>query len=308
MLRRLGRQLATPAGGTVGAAVLLLVAAAGVPRLLSPSDPVQIHASLSLRPPTWSYPLGTDLLGKDVLSQIIYGTRTTLLVSVSAVLLSLIVGTLMGLLSGFWGGSVFDEVLMRLIDALHIFPDLILALTIVAILGPERIESVIIALAIGHVPAYARLVRSRVLALREAEFVAAARSLGASVNRILLRHVLPQTSDVLVVRSVVGLSSIVLGEAALSFLGLGAQPPTPSWGRMLRDGFQYLATAPWVALSPGFAIFLTVFTFNQVGEMIRDLLDPHSITARTSPANAWGTANPPGPAAGAAPPVPPSEA
>ncbi len=170
---------------------------------------------------------------------------------------------------------------MRLLDALYIFPDIILALTIVAILGPEHPESVVVALAVGHVPAYARLVRGQVLSLREAEFVAAACSVGASVRRILARHVLPQTSDVIVARSVVGVSGIILGESALSFLGLGVQPPTPSWGRMLRDGFQYLATAPWVALSPGVAIFLTVFVFNQAGEMIRDLLDPHTMTAGT---------------------------
>lgn len=291
VLQRLGQRLGTPAARTLGGAVVLLLFAAVFPRLLTPYDPVQIQGNLSLRPPTWTHVLGTDLLGKDILTQMLYGTRTTLLIAVTAVLLSLVVGTLIGLVSGFSGGSWIDEMLMRLMDALYIFPDLILALTIVAILGPGRIESVIIALAIGHVAAYARLVRSRVLALREAEFVTAARSLGASVNRMLVRHILPQTSDVLVVRSVVALSSIVLGEAALSFLGLGVQPPTPSWGRMLRDGFQYLATAPWVALSPGVAIFLTVFIFNQVGEMIRDLLDPHILTPRRSRATARRTAD-----------------
>jgi len=306
VLQRLARQLTTPSGEILGVAVFLLVAAAAFPRLLSPYDPIQIQGTLSMRAPTWGHTLGTDLLGKDVLSQIIYGTRTTLLIGASAVLLSLVAGTLIGLVSGFWGGSMLDETLMRLIDALYIFPDLILALTIVAILGPGRIESVIIALAIGHVAAYARLVRSRVLALRGAEFVAAARSLGASANRILVRHILPQTTDVLVVRSVIALSSVVLGEAALSFLGLGVQPPTPSWGRMLRDGFQYLATAPWVAFSPGFAIFLTVFLFNHVGEMIRDVLDPHALMARTPSAAARRPPNPTRPM-GDATPVPTSK-
>jgi peptide/nickel transport system permease protein len=219
-------------------------------------------------------------LGKDVLSQIVYGTRTTLAIAAGAVALSLVVGTTVGLISGFWGGSVLDECLMRVIDALYVFPDLILALTIVAILGPEHLGSVVVALAVGHVPGYARLVRGRVLSLRQAEFVAAARSVGASVRRILVRHVLPQTNDVILARSVVGLSGIILGESALSFLGLGVQPPTPSWGRMLRDGFQYLATAPWVALAPGAAVFFTVFVFNQAGEILRDLLDPRTATAR----------------------------
>jgi ABC-type dipeptide/oligopeptide/nickel transport system permease subunit len=291
VVRSLRLQIATPAGGAFAAAVLLLVMAACFPRWLSRYNPLQIQGAVSLQPPTWNHVLGTDLLGKDVLSQIIYGTRTTLLVGVSAILLSLVTGTTIGLASGFWGGSVLDECLMRLIDALYVFPDLILALTLVAILGPEHIWSVVIALAAGPIPAYARLVRGRVLSLREAEFVAAARSIGASVNRVLIRHILPQTSDVIVVRSVIGLSGVILGEAALSFLGLGVQPPTPSWGRMLRDGFQFLGTAPWVALPPGFAIFLTVFIFNQAGEMIRDLLDPHAMTARVSRRSAARTRN-----------------
>jgi len=280
MLRRFAHRFATPTGRFFGAAVFVLILAACVPQLLTPYDPLAIQGSASLEAPNWSHVLGTDLLGKDVLSQIVYGTRTTLLVGASAVVASLIVGTVMGLVAGFWGGRAIDEALMRVIDALQVFPDLILALTIVAILGPERLVSVVIALAVGRVPAYARLVRGRVLALREAEFVAAARSLGASVNRVLIRHVLPQTSDVIVVRSVIGLAGVILGEAALSFLGLGVQPPTPSWGRMLRDGFQYLATAPWVSLAPGFAIFLTVYVFNQLGDIVRDTLDPRVLTGR----------------------------
>ena len=276
MRQRLARSLRTPAGAALAAAAVLFAAAAGAPRWLTPYDPTQIQGALSLQPPTWGHLLGTDLLGKDVLAQIIYGTRTTLLIAAGAVTLSLVSGTAIGLVSGFWGGTILDECLMRVVDALYIFPDLILALTVVAILGPEHLGSVVIALAVGHVPAYARLVRGRVLSLREAEFVAAARGVGASARRILLRHVLPQTTDVIVARSIIGLSGIVLGESALSFLGLGVQPPTPSWGRMLRDGFQFLAAAPWVALSPGAAIFLTVFIFNQTGELLRDLLDPHT--------------------------------
>ena len=278
MLRRLAQRFATPAGRVFGAAVAVVILAACAPQLLSPYDPLAIQGSQSLQAPTWSHVLGTDLLGKDVLSQIVYGTRTTLVVGASAVLASLLAGTAIGLVAGFWGGRAIDEALMRLIDALQVFPDLILALTIVAILGPERLASVVVALAVGRVPAYARLVRGRVLALREAEFVAAAHSVGASVERVLIRHMLPQTSDVIVVRSVIGLAGVILGEAALSFLGLGVQPPTPSWGRMLRDGFQYLATAPWVSLAPGVAIFLTVFDFNQFGDIVRDTLDPRALT------------------------------
>ena len=278
MLRRLAQRFATPAGRVFGGAVAAVILAACAPKLLSPYDPLAIQGSQSLQPPTWSHVLGTDLLGKDVLSQIVYGTRTTLVVGASAVLASLLAGTAIGLVAGFWGGRAIDEALMRLIDALQVFPDLILALTIVAILGPERLASVVVALAVGRVPAYARLVRGRVLALREAEFVAAAHSVGASVERVLIRHILPQTSDVIVVRSVIGLAGVILGEAALSFLGLGVQPPTPSWGRMLRDGFQYLATAPWMSLAPGVAIFLTVFVFNQVGDIVRDTLDPRALT------------------------------
>ncbi len=281
-VRRLIPLLATPSGGALAAAVLLLAAAAIRPDLFSPYNPVGIHGTSSLEAPTWGHVLGTDVLGKDVLTQILYGTRTTLSIGAGAVALSLAAGTAIGLAAGYWGGTLLDEGLMRLIDALYIVPDLVLALTIVAILGPERIASVIVALALGHVAAYARLVRSRVLAIREEEYVTAARSLGGSAGRILARHVLPQTHDILVVRSVLALSSVILGEAALSFLGLGVQPPAPSWGRMLRDGFQYLATAPWVALSPGCAIFLCVFICNQVGEVLRDLLDPRAaVSART---------------------------
>ncbi|HET7264342.1 MAG TPA: ABC transporter permease [bacterium] len=282
MARRLAYRLMSPTGAALGAAVGLLLLAACAPQLLGGYDPLEIQGAQSLRPPAWDHLLGTDLLGKDVLTQIVYGTRTTLLIAAGAVALSLLAGTLIGLVSGFWGGSLLDECLMRLIDALYIFPDLILALTIVAILGPEHLESVVVALAVGHVPAYARLVRGRVLSLREADFVAAARSIGASARRVLARHVLPQTTDIIVARSVVGVSGIILGESALSFLGLGVQPPTPSWGRMLRDGFQYLPTAPWVALAPGAAVFATVFVFNQTGELIRDLLDPHAAAGRVS--------------------------
>ncbi len=280
MVRRLGKHLANSLGIASVVVLLALLLAALVPQLVAPWNPFTPRPEASLQGPTGQHLLGTDLLGRDVLSQIVYGTRTTMLVGMVAIGLSLAAGVLAGLASGFWGGSLFDEGAMRIMDALHIFPDVILALTIVAILGPERIESVIIALALGRVPGYARLTRGKVLSLRETEFVVAARSVGATAGRILLRHILPQTADVLVVRSVVSLSGVILGEATLSFLGLGVQPPIPSWGRMLREGFQYLSVAPWVALPPGFVIFLTVFALNQVGEAIHDALNPRSTMQR----------------------------
>lgn len=277
MLQRVRRHLAHPIGYVSVVLLGLLVLAALAPSILAPRSPFLVRPEVSLRAPGPGHVLGTDVLGRDVLSQIVYGARTTVLVGGVAIAVSLLLGASAGLVSGFWGGSLFDEGLMRVMDALHVFPDIILALTIVAILGPERVESVIFALALTRVPGYARLVRGKVLALRETEFIIAARGIGATTGRVLLRHILPQTGDVLVVRSVVSLSGVILGEATLSFLGLGVQPPTPSWGRMLRESFQFLSVAPWVALPPGLVIFLTVFVLSQIGEAIHDALDPRAV-------------------------------
>jgi peptide/nickel transport system permease protein len=266
----------TPGGLFAALVVCWLIAATLAPRLLAPFDPLAIRASDTLLPPSGSHPAGTDALGRDIFSQITYGARTTLWVAGSAMVLALAVGTTLGLVAGYWGGSAIDEIVMRLVDVLYVFPSIVLALAVVAALGPDRPGSVAVALALAVVPGYARLVRSRVLSIREDEFIVAARSIGATTVRILRRHVLPQTIDVLIVRSVVGLSGIILAEATLSFLGLGVQPPNPSWGRMLRESFQYLSDAPWLVLAPMTAIFLTVFAISQLGEALRIGLHPRA--------------------------------
>jgi peptide/nickel transport system permease protein len=277
---RLRSLILTPGGLCAAAVVCWLVAAALAPRSLAPFDPLMIPASGTLLPPSAAHPAGTDALGRDIFSQIVYGARTTLWVAASAMVLALAAGTTLGLVAGYWGGSAIDELVMRLVDVLYVFPSIVLALAVVAALGPDRPGSVALALALAVVPGYARLVRSRVLTIREDEFIVAARSIGATTVRILRRHILPQTIDVLIVRSVVGLSGIILAEATLSFLGLGVQPPNPSWGRMLRESFQYLSDAPWLALAPMTAIFLTVFAISQLGEAVRIGLHPHADVRR----------------------------
>lgn len=273
-VRRSSALLADAKGIIAVVTLLFLLLATSAPRAIIPDGSLTIHAADGLLPPSVAHPAGTDALGRDVTSQTVYGARTTLLVGGTAVIIALTVGTLAGLIAGWWGGSAVDELIMRLVDVVYVFPNVVLALTVIAVLGSARIASVALALALGMVPGYARLVRSRVLSIREEEFVAAARSLGATTMRILRKHVLPHTIDVLIVRSVVGLSGVILAEATLSFLGLGVQPPTPSWGRMLRESFRYLSSAPWLTLMPALAILLTVFAVSQVGEAIRAGLHP----------------------------------
>ncbi len=279
-MRRSAAFLANSMGIFAPVTLLFLLVAIVVPQAIAPYSSLTIQSTHTLLPPSAAHPAGTDALGRDVTSQTVYGARTTLLVGGAAVMIALTVGSLAGLVAGFWGGSAVDELIMRLVDVVHVFPSIVLALTVVAVLGPDRIASVAVALALGMVPGYARLVRSRVLSIREEEFIAAARSAGATPARILRKHILPHTIDVLVVRSVVGLSGVTLAEATLSFLGLGVQPPTPSWGRMLRESFRYLSSAPWLTLMPALAIFLTVFAMSQVGEAIRAGLHPRVAASR----------------------------
>lgn len=277
---RIWNLLLTPGGAFAAAVLCWLVVAALSPRLVAQYDPLKIQVTDTLQGPSRSHLAGTDALGRDIMSQITYGARTTMWVGGSAMVLALAGGTVLGLIAGFWGGSAIDEAIMRVVDVLYVFPSIVLALTVVAALGPDHPGSVAVALALAVVPGYARLVRSRVLSIREDDFIVAARSIGATTARILRRHILPQTIDVLIVRSVVGLSGIILAEATLSFLGLGVQPPNPSWGRMLRESFQYLSDAPWLALAPMVAIFLTVFAISQLGEAMRIGLHPRANVRR----------------------------
>jgi peptide/nickel transport system permease protein len=261
--------------GTVGVSVvgtLALVAVVGP--LLAPYDPTEQALDRMLRPPGPGHLLGTDDLGRDILSRVLYGARVSLGVGVGAVGLSFGLGGLLGLLAGYRGGW-FDEVSMRVLDGLLAFPAIVLALAITAVLGPS-LRHAMIAIAIVGVPGFARLVRGQVLSLRTREFVEAARALGARDGRIVARHIAPETVAPVVVHASLRLAFAVVTEAGLSFLGLGTQPPTPSWGAMLNAGREYLEMAPWLSLAPGAAIFLTTLGFNFLGDAIHNALDPRA--------------------------------
>jgi peptide/nickel transport system permease protein len=249
--------------------MLILAATADA---LTPYDPNEQHYSYILKPPGALFPLGTDDLGRDVYSRIAYGTRISLEVGVIAVSIGVFVGTLIGLSAGYYGGWV-DDVLMRTMDAVRAFPALVLALSINAVLGPG-IGNVMIAVGVVSVPTFARLAHGQVLSVREREYVTAARVCGVGAWRMMLVHILPNISSPIIVQASLGAAFAILAEAGLSFLGLGVRPPTPSWGSLLRTGYQYLNVAPWLALAPGVAIFLAVLAFNLLGDGLRQALDP----------------------------------
>jgi peptide/nickel transport system permease protein len=229
-----------------------------------------------LQAPSWSHPFGTDDLGRDILSRVILGASVSLKVGFLSVGLALVVGTVLGLLAGFYGKWV-DDVLMRIMDMLFAFPAVLLAIAILAIRGPGT-SNTIIAIAIVYVPIFARVTRASVLGVREEVYVRASRSVGASDFRLLTRHVLPNAAPPIIVQTSVSLAFAVLAEAALSFLGLGTQPPNPSWGLMLAEGRGYIDLAWWLAFFPGMAIVITVLCFNLLGDGLRDVLDPRQRT------------------------------
>lgn len=263
----------------VGAGVvLLLVVVALVGPLVTVHDPLTPHLEKRLMPPTglasgWhGHLLGTDPLGRDVLTRLIIGSRYSLAIGVSAVLGSLLIGALLGMIAGFYGGTV-DNVVMRVADVQLSIPSMLLAIAVIAVLGPN-IRNLVIVLIITSWPTYARLIRANVLVMREADFVAAARLIGASNAWIMATQILPNVLTPLLIVATQQVGFQILMEAALSFLGLGVQPPTPSWGGMIADGRQYIASAPWVVLSPGVALMITVLGFNFLGDGLRDVLDP----------------------------------
>lgn len=244
---------------------------------IAPYSPTRQTITGALRPPTLDHLLGTDELGRDILSRVIYGGQVSLQVGVISVGFAFLVGVLLGLVAGYWSNSLADQVIMRTMDGLLAFPALILALAIIAALGPSKageFPKAIWAIGIVTIPVYARLTRGQVLTMREREFVLAAHGVGASPTRIMLRHILPNIMAPLIVQTSLGVAVAILTEAALSFLGLGVQPPTPSWGSMLSAGRGYLEIDPWLVVGPGAAIFLTVLGFNFLGDGIRDVLDP----------------------------------
>lgn len=256
-----------------GSLVALLCLMALFAPLISPYDPVAVVPARSLEPPSARHWFGTDDLGRDVLSRVIWGSRVSLSVGLISVSIGFVAGVSVGLVAGYAGGW-FDLLAMRVIDALLAFPGLLLAIAITAALGPQ-IQNAMIAIGVVAIPGYTRLSRGQVLSVREQEYVTAARTIGAPPPRIVLRHIFPNIANPLVVQATLTTAFAILAEAALSFLGLGSQPPTPSWGFDINYSQRYLANLMWwMSAGPGLAIFIAVFAFNFLGDALRDALDP----------------------------------
>ncbi|MBV9329183.1 MAG: ABC transporter permease [Chloroflexi bacterium] len=271
------RRALTARGAAFGAIVLLAVVLMALfAPLLAPYDPLKQDLNNLLAPPSTLHLLGTDNDGRDVLSRVVWGTRVSLIAGLVSVALAVVAGCAIGLAAGYWGGRV-DGVLMRLIDAVLSFPALVLALALGAVLG-AGLGGVLIALGVVYTPTFARLMRGQVLTVRTRDYVHAARVLGGADWRILLRHILPNSSTPIVVQASLSVGFAILAEASLSFLGLGIQPPEPSWGSMINTGRGYLQQAPWIVFGPGAALFVTVLGLNFVGDAVRDALDPRSVT------------------------------
>lgn len=252
--------------------VLVAVLAALVGPALSPYNPVAQELARRLEPPTLTHPFGLDELGRDILARLLAGARISLLVGLAVVSVSSVVGMLLGSIAGYFGGRV-DDVISRVVDVLMAFPGILLAIALVAVLGPS-LTNVVLALSVIGWVGYARLVRGQALRARELDFVHAARALGAGSARVVLRHVLPTAFPAVVVQATLGMAGAIIAEASLSFLGLGVQPPTPSWGTMLDAGRAHLFDAPHLTIFPGLAIALLVLGFNFLGDGLRDRVDP----------------------------------
>lgn len=267
--RRWRRHAIVTAGLVVLAAYLLVALLAP---LLAPHDPTAIAPRQALRGPSAGALFGTDRYGRDVFSRVIFGARNSLVVAFAAIGVSAVVGGLLGLIGGYRGG-LLDLLIGRLMDILFSFPALLLAIAIAAVLTPGR-RNAVIAIAVVYIPLFSRVVRGPVIAETHREYVDAARVAGARGARVLFRHVAPNIVSPWIVQVSVGLSHALLLEAALGYLGLGIQPPAPSWGAMLNEGRDYIDTAPWLSIFPGIAIMLAVLAFNLVGDGLRDLIDP----------------------------------
>ena len=266
--RRLKNRLVLLGAGLV-LAMMVLALAAGV---VSPYDPTEMQMASALKAPSWTHPFGTDRFGRDVLSRTIYGSRIALVVAASSVAIALLVGGTLGLTGGYVGGGV-DLAIGRVMDVLFSFPTLVLAIAVAAMLGPG-LDNAVLAIAVVYAPFFGRVARGPVIVEREKDHVLAARGLGAGPFRIVFRHILPNVSAPHIVQASVSLAFAILIEASLSYLGLGTQPPAPSWGTMLNEGRTYLETAPWMSVFPGLAIMLAVLGFNLLGDGLREMLDP----------------------------------
>jgi ABC-type dipeptide/oligopeptide/nickel transport system permease subunit len=280
--RRLWRKFARNPVGIIGAVILLLVIVAALfAEQVAPHEPNKQRLITRFKPPVWAqggsttYILGTDNVGRDIYSRIIHGSRISLVVGVAAVIVSVLIGVVLGLISGYMGGRV-DATIMTLVDIMIAFPQLILAFAMVAVLGPG-IGNIILVLGLTGWERYARVVRAEVLALREREFVQAARAIGVSIPRIIFRHVMPNTFSSVIVMATLQIAQAILAEASLSFLGLGTGLTYPSWGQMIAQGRDYINVAWWLSTFPGLAILLTVLAINLVGDRVRDVLDPREL-------------------------------
>ena len=268
-VRRFMRHRLAVLGGVI---IVIQLGLATFSSLLAPYKPSTPDFGAVLASPSAKHLFGTDDLGRDILTRLIYGARISLAVGLTSVLMATIIGVFIGLIAGYFGGLV-DGILMRWLDSLMAIPSLVLALTIAAVLGPG-VRNATIAIAVTAIPLYARVIRGQVLSVKENEYIEAERSLGASPPRILVRHILPNAWSPVLVQVTLGIGFAIITESSLSFIGLGAQPPVPTWGSMIQVGFQYLETAPWFALAPATMIFLAVLGYNLLGDGLRDALDP----------------------------------
>ena len=268
-LRRIGHQPLALVGLSIFTGVVLVAILAPY---IAPYDPLEVDLANRLLPPSARHLFGTDEMGRDVLSRVIHGSRISLRVGLTVVLIAFPFGSILGAIAGFYGGLV-DELIMRLVDIFLCIPGLVLAMAIAAALGPS-IQNVLLSLAVVWWPWYTRIVRSVILGLREQEFVQAARAIGASNRRIIVRHLLPNAIAPAFVNATLDLGFVILSAAGLSFIGLGAQPPSPEWGAMLSTSRDILREAWWAATFPGLAILLSVLSINLLGDAFRDLLDP----------------------------------
>jgi peptide/nickel transport system permease protein len=273
-LRRLRRSKTALFGVVI---VLLLVVVAVFADVLAPQSPTDSDQTKTFQGPSRAHPLGTDQLGRDMLSRVIHGSRVSLAIGVSSVLLALFVGVPLGLIAGYYGGRI-DTVVMRVMDLILSFPIYLLAIILMVIFTPTAgvigTVKVVGAIAIVRIPIYARLVRGSVLSIKEKEYIEACRALGQRGYQILARHVLPNCMAPIIVTTTLGIATSIIVEASLSFLGLGTQPPTPAWGWDLKANVAFIQANPWLSLFPGLAIFVTVLGFNLFGDGLRDALDP----------------------------------
>jgi peptide/nickel transport system permease protein len=269
VLRRFLRNPIIPTGAMI---IVLMVFVGTFAPYLAPYKPSKMYPRNRREAPNKEFWLGTDRLGRDMLSRLIWGTRVSLVIGVLAVSVSLVIGLMIGMISGYYGG-LLDEILMRIMDIIFAFPTLLLAIALIAVTGPSM-RNIIFVVGIIRVPRFARILRGSVLSIKEKEFVEAARALSKSDIGIMVQHILPNCIAPLTVEASLSIATAIITESALSFLGLGVRPPTPSWGQMIADGRSELFTAPWIVIFPGLTIMITVLGYNLLGDGLRDALDP----------------------------------